>query len=567
MLLVGLPLCPSGFSGDPAAPLTEGCWALVLWVFLCCVRLWCGRCSRFGVLCAFVGLVLVAAVAVCVVCTRGPVCGVLVVRLVVLSSPLWAWFGGSVWVQGLCVVAPLPPWLWGPGVDPRHPWLGSVGGGVFPRRPLCVPSPLFLFAASLGGLFPWCLAGPTRAVVGVRWGWVGSGGVLDAGSGPFPWCFPLGGPMLALPVRVYFCCTGSPFVPARYKWTCSVARYSSRSSHRGRVHCGSQGSACGTCVSLACPDGRCALPAAPRWARTAVRAVGSALGQAHWSPPQAGATAGRCPTVLGVSHLIAVGPILSPGGPQTPEVGSLACVSCGPLSSRPLLSLCGLWWWVFCLSLVGWAAGGGGGGSSPLLAVLLVCVSPPLLAEACRRWRRVVSRHSWLKALGVAPRHSWLGSSGVGEGVGLRHSWLRAPGLWSVVPRFLLRVLGWWSPATPGWGVRWCWWWVAPPHAWLRFLGADSRHSWLGSAGCGEAVSAGLGEGFPVLCVFVARCVVVCALCVCGGGVGVSVSSVCVGACVACGSWFPWLGLAAGVGVAVASVCCWWSLATPGEGS
>ena len=81
VVLVGLPLCPSGVSGGPAAPLAEGCWVLVLWVFLCCVRFWCGRCSRFGVLCAFVGLVLVAGVAVSIVCARGRVCGVLVVRL------------------------------------------------------------------------------------------------------------------------------------------------------------------------------------------------------------------------------------------------------------------------------------------------------------------------------------------------------------------------------------------------------------------------------------------------------------------------------------------------------
>ena len=58
-------------------------------------------------------------------------------------------------------------------------------------------------------------------------------------------------------------------------------------------------------TSLAYPDGRCALPAAPHRARTAVRAVGSALGQAHWPPPQAGATSGRWPTVPGVTHLIA----------------------------------------------------------------------------------------------------------------------------------------------------------------------------------------------------------------------------------------------------------------------
>ena len=198
VLLVGLPLCPSGVSGGPAAPLAEGCWVLVLWVFLCCVRLWCGRCSRFGVLCVFVVLVLVAAVVVYVVCARmcvwyvGGAFGC-------LSSPLWAWFGSSVWVRGLCVVVPLPPWLWGPDVVPRHSWLGYAGGGVLP---LCVPSPFFLFAASRGALFPWCRtrASPGCGVCAV--GLSGEGGVLDAGSGPFLWCFPFGGPMLALTVRV-----------------------------------------------------------------------------------------------------------------------------------------------------------------------------------------------------------------------------------------------------------------------------------------------------------------------------------------------------------------------------
>ena len=73
-------------------------------------------------------------------------------------------------------------------------------------------------------------------------------------------------------------------------------------------------------------------------------------------------------------------------------------------------------------------------------------------------------------------------------------------------------------PATPGWGP----------------LGAV------------VAVSAGFGGGFPVLRVFVARRVLVCVLCVCGGGVGVGVSPVSVGACVACGGLFPWLGLVEG---------------------
>ena len=153
-LLVGLPFRPSAVSGDPAPLLAEGRW--VFWVFVCCVCLWCGRCSRLCVLCVFVGLVLVAAVVVCVVCARLCVWCVCI-AFGCLSSPLWASVGGSVWVWGLCVMAPLPPWLWGLGVVPRHSWLGSVGGGVFPRRPLCVPSPLCLFATWPGALFPWCL--------------------------------------------------------------------------------------------------------------------------------------------------------------------------------------------------------------------------------------------------------------------------------------------------------------------------------------------------------------------------------------------------------------------------
>ena len=192
--LPGLPLCPSGVSGGPAAPLAGGCWVLVLLVFVCCVRLWCGRCSRFGVWCAFVGLVSEAAVAVCVVCMRGRVLCV-GGAFGCLSWPFWAWLGGSVWVLGLCVVAPLPSRLWGLGVVPRPPWLGFFGG-VSPRRPLSVPSPLCLFAASLGAVFPCCFARAFPAVVG------GGGGSLSSARVPFPWCFPFGGAMLALPVRV-----------------------------------------------------------------------------------------------------------------------------------------------------------------------------------------------------------------------------------------------------------------------------------------------------------------------------------------------------------------------------
>ena len=76
------------------------------------------------------------------------------------------------------------------------------------------------------------------------------------------------------------------------------------------------------------------------------------------------------------------------GGPQTPEVGSLACVCPGPLSSRPLLLLCGSRWWVSCLSWVGW--GGAGGGAAP--------------------------RHSWPSCLCACPRHSWLRLAAGGGG-------------------------------------------------------------------------------------------------------------------------------------------------------
>ena len=116
-----------------------------------------------------------------------------------LPSPLRPWVGGSVWVWGLCVVVPRQSWLRGLAVGPRHSWLGSGGSGTFPCPLACSPrsSP---WLRCLACCSPGACSGATRAVVGVRWGWVGGGGGLDAGSGPIPWCFPLGGPMLALPV-------------------------------------------------------------------------------------------------------------------------------------------------------------------------------------------------------------------------------------------------------------------------------------------------------------------------------------------------------------------------------
>ena len=119
-------------------------------------------------------------------------------------------------------------------------------------------------------------------------------------------------------------------------------------------------------------------------------------------------------------------------------------------------------------------------------------------------------------------------------------------------------------PATPGWAL-------------LQMVVGGPRHSWLRAPAAAVAVSVGLGGGFLVGCVFVARRVCVWCLCWCVCPVCVVVAwvwvclpcvLVCVRvcACVVCGGWFPRLELAAGVGVGAAGVCRGWSLATPGGG-
>ena len=183
--LVGPPLRPSGFWRPCSPPGGGGVAGFLLFGFVCvaCVvraapAVWCVVCAcgaRVGGGCG----------GVC--CVHARAC----VRYVggafgCLSSPLQAWFGGPVWCGG-CVSCP-PPCLG--CVVPRPPWLGSVGG-VSPCCPLCVPSSFCLFSVSLGAVS--CPGLPGCGV----WG-----GVLVAGSGPFPWCFPVGGPLLALPVRV-----------------------------------------------------------------------------------------------------------------------------------------------------------------------------------------------------------------------------------------------------------------------------------------------------------------------------------------------------------------------------
>ena len=208
------------------------------------------------------------------------------------------------------------------------------------------------------------------------------------------------------------------------------------------------------------------------------------------------------------------------GGPQTPEVGSLAGAPRRPFSSRPPFrcAVCGGW----CPVSPGWGGGGGGGGCSLFLAVLLAGVSPPPLVL---RW------------------------------------WCVVCGVWCAV------VVCWR-------GCGWCVVWLVPRHSWRRFLCATPRHSWLGFA------AGGGGRSPPLLAGVRWRrwCVA------CGGGVLVVGPSpllaevpVCYSPpllagfrcrrwCVVCGVWCAACGVRRR---RVWWVCGWcgWSLATPGGGS
>ena len=203
------------------------------------------------------------------------------------------------------------------------------------------------------------------------------------------------------------------------------------------------------------------------------------------------------------------------GGPQTPEVGSLACAPRGPFFVPPPFSLCGLRWLVSRLSGVGWWWWGGGG-CSLFLAVLLAGVSPPPLVVV--RGRCVCL---------------WRGACARGVCVGV---WCVVCGVWCAV------VVCWW-------GCGGCVVWLVPRHSRRRFLCATPRHSWLGFAAGGGGRSSpllaeGPGRGSPPLLAGF-RCRRWCVLC----GVW----------CAACGvrRWRVWW------------VCGWcgWSLATPGGGS
>ena len=166
---------------------------------------------------------------------------------------------------------------------------------------------------------PW--PSPVAGGLVARQGW-GGGGAPDAGSGPSLREFPHGGADACSPRQGVTLLYG-PSICTRL-----VQMDLRRNQVRRRFPTPGSGTLWVSGESLrdrhvSClPRWGCALPAAPHRTRTAVRAVGSALGQAHWPAPQAGATSGRWPTVPGVTHLIAcaqVGPIRTPGGPPNPR--------------------------------------------------------------------------------------------------------------------------------------------------------------------------------------------------------------------------------------------------------
>ena len=184
------------------------------------------------------------------------------------------------------------------------------------------------------------------------------------------------------------------------------------------------------------------------------------------------------------------------GGPQTPEVGSLAGAPRGPFSSRPPFrcAVCGGW----CPVSPGWGGGGGGGGCSLFLAVLLAGVSPPPLVLRC--WCVVcgvwVCGVRWWCVGGVVGG-VWCGWSLATPGGGSRVLLPATPG-WVLLPVVVGGPRHSWLGSAGGGGV-WCvavvCWLLVPRHSWRRFLCATPRHSWLGFAAGGGGRSPPLLAG------------------------------------------------------------------------
>ena len=528
--LEGPPLCPSVVSGGPAAPLAGGCWVLVLWVFVCCVRLWCRRCSRFGVSCVFVGLVSVAVVAVCVVCMRRRVCGVLVVRAG--ACPRRSGFGlAALCGCGRCVSWPLSclgcgVWVWFPA---------PPGWGLLvvcpPAAPFACPPPSISLPRRLGRCSPGAVPGPSRL-----WG-VGGGPCRRLGS--LPLVFPLGGADACNPrqgVTLLYgpsICTRSvqrdlirsqvlqPFptpgsgtlwvageslqhrrVSSLPRWTVCPTRSPSlclnRSTCRGE---------CSWSGPLVTPPGRChrgpltngpgRIPPYCVCSGGADTVTGGApkplrLGLSPASPVGPFRPAPHFAVrfaVVGVPSLRAGVVVVGGGGFAVP--GRVACVRVAPSSGRGSPSVCVFvarcvraWCLCWCVVRGLWCVVCGGGvlvglwlvcgvvGPSPLLAQVPVCYSPLLLAGfRCLWWCAV-------------PRHSWRGFC--------CRQWRVVCGVWCVVCGERRWCVGgvvagvWcgWSLATPGGGSR-----VLLPATpgWvsLPVVVGGPRHSWLRSPGSG----------------------------------------------------------------------------------
>ena len=455
---------------------------------------------------------------------RGRVCGVLVVRL-----------GACPWLSGLglaalcgsggCVTWPLSRLGF---VVPRPPWLGSVGG-VSPRRPLCVPPPPSVsFPRRLGRCSPGAVPGPSPL-----W-WVGGGPCRRLGS--LPLVFPLGGADACTPRQGVTLLYG-PSICTR-----SVQMDLLRSQVLQPFPTPGSGTLWVAGESLR--DRR--VPCLPRWTVCPTRSPSlgpnrsTCRGECSWSGPLV-TPPGRChrgPLTNGPGRIppycVCSGgtDTVTGGGGQTPEVGSLACVSRGPFSSRPPFRcvVCG---GGFSVS-PGWG-GGGGGRFSLFLAVLLVCVSPPPLVVVRRRcvclWHGACARgvcvgvsvvRSWLRGRGCAFRVCWsvcvrvwvcgwgrLGlAAGVGVGVvGVCRGWSLAG--WGPLAAMVCGVwcvfCGVWCAAVVCWWCcGWCVVWLVPRHAWRRFLCATPRHSWLGFAAGGGGrflplLAEGPGCGSPPL--------------------------------------------------------------------
>ena len=491
---------------------------------------------------------------VCVVCTLGRVCGVLVVRWG--ACPRLCGRGLAA-LFGVGAVCRAPPPCLG-CVVPRPPWLGSVGGAS-PCCPLCVcPPPSVSFPCRLGR----CRARAFPAVVC-------GGGSLSPARVPSPGVSPWGSRCLHSPsgcnsvvrmpsMDLFRSQVLQPF-PTPGSGTLWVAGESSRDR---RVSClprwtvcptrspslGPNRSTCrGECSwsgPLVTPPGRChrgpltngpgRIPPYCVCSGGADTVTGGAPKPLRLGPSPAPPVGPFRPAPLFAVRFAVVGVPSLRGGVVVGGGGGVRCSwLCCLRACRPLLwscgggawcVVCGVRWWcvggvvggVWC----GWSLATPGGGSCVLLPATPGWVSLPVVVGG--------------------PRHSWLGSAG-GGGV-----WCVAVVCWLLVPR----------------------------HSWRRFLCATPRHSWLGFA------AGGGGRSPPLLAGVRWRrwCVV------CGGGVLVVGPSpllaevpVCYSPpllagfrcrrwCVVCGVWCAACGVRRW---RVRWVCGWcgWSLATPGGGS